>query len=87
MIKKGLTFTSWESYNPPGFTYGSLDYAQSSAEEDRASTFEYMMNASKPMCLNRNQPVWRKAKTMSDAIDAAMNTVNPGTVEYWERHL
>ena len=63
------------------------DYAQTSAEEDRASTFEYMMQASKPACLNRDQPVWRKATAMSNAIDAAINCVNSGTTEYWERHL
>ena len=105
IFKKGIYYTSWEGYNPSGFTYGSLwrdqsfartgapgayfvnDYAQTSAEEDRASTFEYMMKASYSACFNQGQPVWRKAKTMSDSIDAAFNTVSPGTTEYWERHL
>lgn len=63
------------------------DYAQTSAEEDRASTFEYMMATSKASCLNKNQPVWRKATAMSNSIDAAINVVSPSTVEYWERHL
>ncbi len=105
IFKKGIYYTSWEGYNPGGFTYGSLwrdqsfartgaagayfvnDYAQTSAEEDRASTFEYMMRASYSSCFSPNQPIWRKAKTMSDSIDAAFNTVSPGTTEYWERHL
>ena len=63
------------------------DYAQTSAEEDRASTFEYMMQGSKPACLNANMPVWNKARAMSNAIDSAFNCVNPGVTEYWERHL
>ncbi len=105
MFKKGIYFHSWDSYNPPGFSYGSLlrdqsysrtgsasayfvnDYAQSSADEDRASTFEYMMSGSKPACLNHGQHVWTKAQNMANAIDSALNTVSPGVTEYWERHL
>ena len=105
IFKRGISFQSWEGYNPNGFRYGSLwrdqsfartgaagayfvnDYAQTSAEEDRASTFEYMMQGSKPACLNRNMPVWNKASAISNAIDAALNTVNASTTEYWERHL
>lgn len=106
IFKRGIYYTSWEGYNPAGFTYGGTllrdqsfartgradayfvnDYAQTSPEEDRASTFEYMMKASKSACFSPNQPIWRKAKTMSDSIDAALNTVSPGVTEYWERHL
>ena len=106
IFKRGIYYTSWDAYNPPGFTYGGTllrdqsysrtgaadahfvnDYAQTSPEEDRASTFEYMMKASKSACFTYNQPIWRKAKTMSDSIDAALNTVSPNVTEYWERHL
>lgn len=62
-------------------------YAQTAATEDRASTFEYMMAASKAGCLNRDMPVWKKASMISGMIDAVFTTVTPSTVEYWERHL
>ena len=63
------------------------DYAQVSADEDRASTFEYMMHSNKASCLNSGQPIWRKASVMSSSIDSVMNSVSPHTQEYWERHL
>ena len=63
------------------------NYAQVSAEEDRASTFEYMMAASKASCLNNDKPVWKKAVLMSNTIDAALDTVSPNNLEYWERFL
>lgn len=63
------------------------DYAQSSGEEDRASTFEYMMKSNKPACFNSGMPVWKKAIAMSNSIDAAINCVTPNTTEYWERNL
>ena len=63
------------------------DYAQVSAEEDRASTFEYMMASSKASCLNSGNTVWRKAKVIADTIDVVLNTVSPYSVEYWERFL
>ena len=63
------------------------DYAQTSAEEDRASTFEYMMASSKASCLNNGNTVWYKAKVISDTIDVILNTVSPYATEYWERYL
>ena len=63
------------------------DYAQTSPEEDRASTFEYMMKSTKQSCFNSGKPVWNKAITMSNSIDAAINCVTPNTTEYWERNL
>ena len=63
------------------------NYAQYSAEEDRASTFEYMMAENKASCLNQNKPVWQKAQLMSSTIDAALNCVSPDVTEYWERFL
>lgn len=63
------------------------NYAQTSAEEDRASTFEYMMASSKASCLNHDMPIWRKAVTMSNTIDVALNSVSSNNTEYWERFL
>ena len=68
-------------------SYFVNNYAQTAAEEDRASTFEYMMAKTKASCLNANKPVWKKATIMSKNIDAALNTVSPNVTEYWERHL
>lgn len=63
------------------------NYAQSSATEDRASTFEYMMAGSKASCLNYGQVVWQKANLMKNTIEAVFNTVSPTITEYWERHI
>ncbi len=63
------------------------NYAQSSATEDRASTFEYMMASSKASCLNKGQVVWQKANLMKNTIEAVFSTVSPSTTEYWERHI
>lgn len=68
-------------------SYFVNNYAQTSPEEDRASTFEYMMMSSKASCLNKGNPVWQKAKLMSNTIDAALISVSPDVVEYWERYL
>ena len=105
--RKGLYFTTWNSYNPQGFNYGGTadsslsfannggmetsyfvnNYAQTSEAEDRASTFEYMMSDNKAACLNKDQPVWRKAQLMAQAMDAALSTSSPNVVDYWERFL
>lgn len=68
-------------------SYFVNNYAQTTDAEDRASTFEYMMDISKASCLNINQPVWKKAKVMSQAIDATFNSCSPYVTEYWERFL
>ena len=68
-------------------SYFVNNYAQTSAEEDRASTFEYMMAPTKASCLNNNMPVWKKAKIMSETIDLALDSVSEDVVEYWERYL
>lgn len=73
------------TFSPDSFFVNN--YAQVSAEEDRASTFEYMMASSKASCLNNNKPVWKKAVLMSNTIDAALDTVSPNNMEYWERFL
>ena len=68
-------------------SYFVNNYAQTSDSEDRASTFEYMMDDSKAACLNMGQPVWKKAKLMAEAMDASLTTCSPYVVEYWERFL
>ena len=109
MLKRGLNFSSWDSYNPSQFRYDKNqdnaihsysynrmfsddayfvnDYAQTDASEDRASTFEYMMDKTKASCLNNGRPIWRKARVISNTIETVFNTVSPSTVEYWERFL
>ena len=68
-------------------SYFVNSYAQTSPEEDRASTFEYMMSANKASCLNQGKVVWSKAKAMSEAIDYYLNSVSPSVNEYWERFV
>lgn len=63
------------------------DYAQTSGPEDRASTFEYMMSATRASCMNRGTIIHSKANQMALTIDAVLNTVKPNVVEYWERYL
>ena len=46
-----------------------------------------MMFDAKAACLNRDKPVWKKAKYMADQLDNYLNSVSPNVVEYWERHL
>lgn len=68
-------------------SYFVNDYAQTSENEDRASTFEYMMADTKASCINYNLPIWNKANYMAKVIDIYFKTVNSSTVEYWERFL
>lgn len=63
------------------------NYAQTAPEEDRASTFEYMMADHKASCLNKGNPIWYKASYMARNIDAVLKTVKPDVQEYWERFL
>lgn len=63
------------------------NYAQTAPEEDRASTFEYMMADSKASCLNYGNTVWRKADQMAKTIETVLNSVKPNVIERWERHL
>ena len=107
LLKKGINFNSWNSFNPQYFIYdrnlsnNSLsydrtfeekspfvnNYAQTSPEEDRASTFEYMMADHKASCLNQGNPIWEKANYMAMNIDVILDTVRPDVEEYWERFL
>lgn len=105
MLKKKASFNSWDSLNPEGFSWSTIDgslsysntfkddayfvnnYAQTSAPEDRASTFEYMMAPTKASCLNKNKNVWYKATYMALTIESVFDTVSPDTIEYWERFI
>lgn len=109
MLKKGVSFKSWNSFNPASFSYDKdqsnaiheysynrnfkedayfvNDYAQTDASEDRASTFEYMMDTSKASCLNNGKNVWKKAKFICTSIESVFKSVSPSVTEYWERHL
>lgn len=69
------------------YAYFVNSYAQTNDAEDRASTFEYMMDDSKASCLNTGNPIWKKAQYISANIDAAMSTVNSHTIERWEANL
>ena len=64
------------------------NYAQTSVDEDRASTFEYMTASYKADCYNSHEyPIWKKSNYMSNMIDAYFSTVSPSVTEYWERFL
>ena len=83
VIDQRLSYTYGFNANSPFVN----DYAQSSAEEDRASTFEYMMASSKASCLNNGTIVHEKAMQMALTMDVVLNTVSPNVTEYWERYL
>lgn len=68
-------------------SYFVNDYAQNSAEEDRASTFEYMMANSKASCLNNGRPIYKKAKYMADTMDFFIDACSSSVTERWERFL
>ena len=68
-------------------SYFVNNYAQTDPAEDRASTFEYMMASNKSSCLNKNMPIWHKAKYISEMIDLFFTSVSPSIIEYWERFL
>lgn len=105
MFKKKANFNSWDSLNPNGFEWNTIDgslsysntfkedayfvnnYAQTSGAEDRASTFEYMMASTKASCLNKNNPVWKKANYMALTMESVFNTVSSDSIEYWERYI
>lgn len=63
------------------------NYAQTDPYEDRASTFEYMMDTEEANCLQVGTTIWKKAKYISEQIDAVFQTVSPNMVEYWERYV
>jgi len=80
---KSLSYSSTVSKD----SYFVNNYAQTSASEDRASTFEYMMINNKPNCLDFGTPIWMKARYISQQIDLFFDTVSPSVLEYWERYI
>ena len=68
-------------------SYFVNSYAETAADEDRASTFEYMIASRRASCFEEEKPIMNKAKYMADVIDLFFTTVNSTTVEYWERYL
>ena len=68
-------------------SYFVNSYAETAADEDRASTFEYMMANRKAAFFEEEKPIMNKAKYMADVIDLFFTTVNSTTIEYWERYL
>ena len=105
MYAKGANYTTWNTLNPVGFSYGTTDitlsyattgninayfvnnYAQTDQYEDRASAFEYMMDTEEASCLQTGTTIWKKAKYISEQIDAVFRTVSPNITEYWERYV
>ncbi len=64
------------------------NYAQSDADEDRASTFEYMTASSKASCYNSvDYPIWKKSSYMALMIDTYFDTVDSSVIDYWERFI
>ncbi len=63
------------------------NYAQTSAAEDRASTFEYMMANTKASCLNKENTVWYKATYIAMTMESVFNCIDSDTIEYWERFI
>ncbi len=63
------------------------NYAQTSAAEDRASTFEYMMAPTKASCLNKDNTVWYKATYIAMTMESVFDSIDSDTIEYWERFI
>ena len=63
------------------------NYAQTSAAEDRASTFEYMMANSKASCLNNGTAIWKKANYMAQMIRQVLSSVRNSSNVRWEKYL
>jgi len=75
------------SYTRDSNAYFVNNYSQTAAEEDRASTFEYMTADSKSGCLEQGKPIWLKAKYMCEQIDTVFDSVSPNKTEFWERYV
>jgi len=82
-VRNDFSYSSTFSENAPFVN----NYAQTAAGEDRASTFEYMMASTKASCLNEKKAIWYKAKYMALMIETVFDSVEPDTIEYWERYL
>lgn len=64
------------------------NYAQTSAAEDRASTFEYMTAILKSSCYSQvSYPIFKKSAYIALMIDTYFETVRPEIIDYWERFI
>ena len=78
---------SYSKTGMPG-SYFVNNYAQTSANEDRASTFEYMTASVKYSCYDSNDyPIWKKSNYLSTMIETYFTTVSSSVVDYWERYI
>jgi|GEM_PF-2148488 len=78
---------SYSKTGTPG-SYFVNNYAQTSANEDRASTFEYMTASVKYSCYDSNDyPIWKKSNYLSTMIETYFTTVSSSVVDYWERYI
>lgn len=78
---------SYSNTGTPG-SYFVNNYAQTSANEDRASTFEYMTASVKYSCYDSNDyPIWKKSNYLSTMIETYFTTVSSSVVDYWERYI
>ncbi len=102
LLNKNATFKTWNNFNPQEFNYSNVNkllscnngdnpyfinnYAQVSDYEDRASTFEFMMNDKLTNCFLYNN-IRIKAVSIATQLDMFFTSVSPNKVEYWERHI
>lgn len=64
------------------------NYAQTNADEDRASLFEYMTASYKMPCFDSVEyPIWKKSSYVALMIDTYFDTVSPSIIDYWERYI
>ena len=78
---------SYSKTGTPG-SYFVNNYAQTSANEDRASTFEYMTASVKYSCYDSNDyPIWKMSNYLSTMIETYFTTVSSSVVDYWERYI
>ncbi len=78
---------SYSKTGTPG-SYFVNNYAQTSANEDRASTFEYMTASVKYSCYDsKDYPIWKKSNYLSTMIETYFTTVSSSVVDYWERYI
>ena len=78
---------SYSKTGTPG-SYFVNNYAQTSANEDRASTFEYMTATVRYSCYDSNEyPIWKKSNYLSTMIETYFNTVSSSVIDYWERYI
>ena len=80
-----LSYSYANTYSATSYFVNS--YAETSAYEDRASTFEFMMAEDRTVVFQNGTPINRKARYIADVIDLFFTTVKSSTQEYWERYI